>query len=104
MEACISQFDALPAFDNELWVDGNSKTCRVLHAVYARQNTLHCPHVSFAAEVDSNGLKRCYNSELLGAADFFTEEEIAGYQATTLPYTSSNPYLAAHPSGSCPLF
>lgn len=101
-EACVTQFNELPGFDQDFWMDGDTKGCRILHAAYARDNPVHCPHVSFAFEPDENGLVKCAESKLWKDTDIFTAEQIASFKTFQLPYATSNPYLAAYPNGDCP--
>ena len=103
MAECLERFAAFPDLDNELWGDGNSRSCSILYGSCARENTEHCPHVSFKKEVDVNGKYKCYESKDTMALDLFTTEEIAFFQLTVLPYESENAHFAPYPDRSCPI-
>eukprot|EP00854_Cymbomonas_tetramitiformis_P021572 gene21572-25946_t len=61
---CISEMNSRPlttsTADLHDYIDSDSKSCRMLHAVMARNNGAHCPHISFLPITDicqkSNGL------------------------------------------------
>ena len=60
-------------------VDGDTRGCRLLHAFFAKHNPEHCPHISFEAEKDVNGLVKCHQSKqttvhILGS--LFSEQQL----------------------------
>mmetsp|Transcript_20331 Transcript_20331/g.25135 ORF Transcript_20331/g.25135 Transcript_20331/m.25135 type:complete len:347 (+) Transcript_20331:139-1179(+) len=82
IKKCVNKYNELPKFDtiNGLtYLDGNSKSCRVLHSVFAETNSLHCPHVSFEAEPDVNGFVKCNESEGRAPTDLFTPETLGSF-------------------------
>lgn len=83
MEKCLENYNALPATTSKAgklsYIDGNSKGCRILHAVFAKSNSDHCPHISFEADEDVNGLVKCNESKetlLTGPTGLFTEQQL----------------------------
>jgi hypothetical protein len=93
MKKCMRRYSALPSFDagSLSYVDGNSKGCRVLHSVFARTNPLHCPHVSFEAEEDTNGIFKCNESKQTILTDLFSEQQLGlfAYAGTLLGLPNS---------------
>ena len=81
MGACISHLASLPAVTDEVYIDGNSHGCRAFHAYYASVNNVHCPHVSFIPMEDEDGKIKCQNSEGVLQTDYFTEDDIAKFDA-----------------------
>jgi len=76
---CVVDFNALPLSDSSnktIYLDGNSRGCRIQHAFYASSNPDHCPHVSFEADEDVNGLVKCTKSKLRPLTDLFSEKEV----------------------------
>lgn len=83
MEKCLENYNALPATTSKAgkltYIDGNSKGCRILHGVFAKSNSDHCPHISFEADEDVNGLVKCIKSKeglLTGPTGLFTEQQL----------------------------
>lgn len=79
---CAEKLVALPLADGEdFFVDGNSSSCRKLHAVFAATNSNHCAHLSFKPMADSRGKVKCQESAQLQASDLFTEADQATFAA-----------------------
>lgn len=78
MMECMKTLNSMPSVDSgELsYIDGNTKMCRILHSVFANTNRDHCPHISFEADEDVNGLIKCNESKQSPLTDFFTEHEL----------------------------
>lgn len=81
MGACISHLASLRAVTNEVYIDGNSHGCRAFHAYYASVNNVHCPHISFIPIEDDEGNIKCQDSEGVLQTDYFTEDDIAKFDA-----------------------
>ena len=63
--ACKDNFAALPATNGvDGYMDGNSRSCRVLHAAFAAESPQgHCAHVSLNTDdVDPDGANKCSSS------------------------------------------
>lgn len=108
MAKCMSRLKSLPANDNGFWIDGDSRHCRILHGLYAKNNPMHCPHVTFKKEDDINGKCKCCESKKLRAEDVFTAEQLEFFKSVVLPYElppseSSNPYIQVYSDGSQPM-
>ena len=74
---CVKRLSRLPLSQGEdLWIDGNSKGCRYLHAEFALKNTFHCAHVSLIPAEDPKGNTKCQTSAYLSPDKFFTQTEI----------------------------
>jgi hypothetical protein len=88
MQNCVKKFNEFPPNESGAvnWIDGNSKGCRILHSYFASNNDVHCPHVSFEADADINGLVKCNDSEGVLPTDIFSQRELGlfSYAATTL--------------------
>lgn len=102
VNSCRERWAALPSTDNDYWLDGDSKRCRMLHGIYTAENTFHCPHITFASEADGNGLEKCSESKGDTNENLFSAEMIESFKKSTLPYESDNPNLAIYPDGNCP--
>ena len=78
MKDCLETLNALPFADDGAltYIDGNTKGCRILHAVFAKTNPDHCPHISFEADEDVNDLVKCNESKRTLPTDLFTEEQL----------------------------
>ena len=79
MKECLQKYKDLPSFEKKgglTYIDVNSKGCRVLHAYFARSNSDHCPHITFEAEEDINGLVKCNESKADPLTDFFSAREL----------------------------
>jgi len=85
---CLADFNALPVDDSSEtlnYIDGNSRGCRIIHAYFASTNPDHCPHISFEADEDVNGLVKCNKSKLAPLTDIFSEMELGLFMfASTL--------------------
>ena len=89
MDTCLANYYALP--DNGVddpdfplaYIDGNSQGCRVLHSVFARTNPDHCPHISFEADEDVNGLVKCNKSKKTLPSDLFTQQQLGMFIAAS---------------------
>eukprot|EP00581_Thalassiosira_minuscula_P002991 CAMPEP_0183742550 /NCGR_PEP_ID=MMETSP0737-20130205/64759_1 /TAXON_ID=385413 /ORGANISM="Thalassiosira miniscula, Strain CCMP1093" /LENGTH=840 /DNA_ID=CAMNT_0025978137 /DNA_START=297 /DNA_END=2819 /DNA_ORIENTATION=- len=82
MDTCRSKYDDLPASDEDAYVDGNSKGCRIIHSRFARINPDHCAHLSFEPEEDSKGRIKCQESIGQQFQDFFSKYELESFLKT----------------------
>ena len=74
---CVQRMLDLSLASENLYVDGDTFGCRILHAAFAKDNPTHCAHVSVDPfDTDPNGQLRCSESLQLNHADFFSEAEI----------------------------
>jgi len=79
---CEAKLAALPLADGDLaYVDGNTQSCRKLHAVFASDNAHHCAHLSFKPMADPKGKVKCQESAQLPVSDLFSDEELATFAA-----------------------
>lgn len=63
--------------------DGNSTSCRHLHASLAALNPkTHCPHVSFDPVEDPNGKVKCHESDNFLIEDYFATEDFTLFRET----------------------
>merc|ERR1711865_804085 len=79
MEECMETYKSLPNFDDIgglSYIDGNTKACRYFHAVFANTNSDHCPHISFDAEEDVNGIVKCNMSKQTPLTALFTDTQL----------------------------
>lgn len=79
MKECEETFNSLPDFEESgdmAYIDGNTRGCRVMHSVLANDNSKHCPHISFQADNDINGLVKCNESKKKSLTEFFTQPQI----------------------------
>lgn len=67
MEECMAGMAELPLFSDgpHARLDGMSRGCRYLHAVFANVNPAHCAHISFAPMADADGRFKCQQSKNL---------------------------------------
>lgn len=78
-QQCLDILEDLPISEGDgTYVDGNSRSCRAIHAVFAQTNPDHCAHVSLARIADPNGKIVCQESANVSPTDYFTNEEILG--------------------------
>jgi len=101
-DTCLERWNELPASDDGIWIDGDSRYCRMLHGSYARENTFHCPHVTFTPEADGNGQTKCFESKRTIPEEYLTSGQIEILQTASVPYDSPNPNLVVFPDGNCP--
>jgi hypothetical protein len=80
-QECLDALDALPILQNGSYFDGDSQSCRMLHAVFASTNDVHCPHISFVPEADSDGAIKCQESQGILPSDTFTEDDFQAFSA-----------------------
>jgi len=82
-ENCTARLDALPVTTgNRLFVDGNSRTCRALHASLASSTPeQHCAHVSFDPVPDLKGNIKCQTSQGAQATDYFDAADFTAWEA-----------------------
>jgi len=61
---CESKFASISQLTSDTTghFDGNTRACRILHGVFASQNTDHCPHISFTPQQDVHGKTKCQTS------------------------------------------
>lgn len=79
---CEAKLAALPLAEGEyLYVDGNTKSCRKLHAVFAVDNAHHCAHLSFKPMADPKGKIKCQESAQQPISDLFSDDDLAKYAA-----------------------
>jgi len=79
---CEAKLAALPlAEGEEFYMDGNTSSCRRLHAVYAATNDNHCAHLSFKPMADPKGKVKCQESAQLQESTIFSDEELAAFAA-----------------------
>mmetsp|Transcript_3826 Transcript_3826/g.6863 ORF Transcript_3826/g.6863 Transcript_3826/m.6863 type:complete len:339 (+) Transcript_3826:89-1105(+) len=85
MKECMKTLNSMPSFGSgELsYIDGNTKGCRILHSVFANTNPNHCPHISFEADEDVNGLIKCNESKQTPLTDLFTEQQLGLFKYAT---------------------
>lgn len=78
MKKCLKKLNKLPLVDDgELsYFDGNTIGCRMIHAYYSKTNPEHCPHISFEADKDANGLIKCNKSKQTALTDLFTKKHL----------------------------
>jgi len=94
VDECLDVMNSLEIATGNGYVDGNSSSCRVVHAYMATENNYHCPHISFVPLVDSDGYTKCQESQgvvpsdLLQPSDFefFEEHMIANGIDPSLGY------------------
>merc|ERR1712161_49318 len=94
MEECMETYNSLPNFDDIgglSYIDGNTKACRYFHAVFANTNSDHCPHISFDAEEDVNGIVKCNMSKQTPLTALFTDTqlELFSFAATKFGFGST---------------
>lgn len=77
---CLDALETLPVLQDGTYFDGNSQSCRVLHAVFARTNDMHCPHISFVPAADSAGGIKCQESAGMLPGDTFTEDDLQTFR------------------------
>ena len=76
---CVARYNAIPmlAESDTLYIDGNSRGCRILHSVFALNNSKHCPHLSFVPQEDKNGNIKCQKSAAMDVnLGEFTAEDL----------------------------
>jgi len=77
-DTCRSTLKSLPLTDEPgSYIDGNSQGCRSLHAAFAKDNSNHCPHLSFTPETDVFGNIKCQESSFLDPEVVFSAEIIS---------------------------
>jgi hypothetical protein len=76
---CLDTLDALPIVQDGAYIDGNSQSCRVLHAVFASTNDKHCAHISFVPETDHEGAIKCQESAGILPGDTFTADDFRAF-------------------------
>ena len=48
----------LTILSNSFWCDGGSRSCLIIHGVFARVNPFHCPYTTYQSEpVDKGDIK-----------------------------------------------
>ena len=78
--ACEAKLAALPLADGDMfYVDGNTKSCRKVHAVFAANNSNHCAHLSFKPMADPKGKFKCQESAQVPVSDLFSDDELATF-------------------------
>ena len=79
--ACEAKLAALPLADGDMfYVDGNTKSCRKVHAVFAANNSNHCAHLSFKPMADPKGKFKCQESAQVPVSDLFSDDELANFE------------------------
>ena len=56
--------------------DGNSTSCRAIHANLAKTNKDHCPHISYYREADKNGDFKCSDGYNTNFDSFFSKSDL----------------------------
>lgn len=101
-ESCKEQFLALEIGHGDInWFDGNSQSCRVVHATFAEENPTHCPHISFVPMVDINGHIKCQTSAGLTPSDLFTAEQLDFFERTARNLYGFDKTMNSYTSGEC---
>lgn len=112
LEDCTEELALLPRRvetpDGVMYDDGNSTGCRILHSFLARENAVHCPHISYAPMEDVNGKTKCSESAYLDAKDYFSEASFEGLERIKEKYgfDDNRPYSLVEESeaGQCATF
>lgn len=73
---CKTAYDNLPLIDEGGYLDGNTKSCRMIHAALASEDSHHCPHISFAPMKDKKGKIKCQESKRQKDSDIFSQYEL----------------------------
>ena len=76
---CVARYNAIPmlAQSDTLYIDGNSRGCRMLHSVFALKNSKYCAHLSFIPQADTNGNTKCQKSAAMDVnLGEFTAEDL----------------------------
>jgi len=77
---CEAKLAALPlAEGEEFYVDGNTKSCRKQHAVFAAKNSNYCAHLSFKPMADPEGKFKCQESAQVPVSALFSDDELATF-------------------------
>lgn len=72
--SCEDEFSSLNMTEGKnLWIDGNTRACRLLHGMFAESNPAQCPHISFVPMVDTNSKHKCRTSLRVKETDLFTD-------------------------------
>jgi len=81
MKECLKKFNTLEVYDKGdlSYADGNTKACRILHAYFAKTNLVHCPHISYEADEDVNGLVKCNKSKQTPLLELFTKQQLESF-------------------------
>jgi len=81
MKECLKKFNTLEIYDKGdlSYADGNTKSCRILHSYFAKTNPVHCPHISFEADEDENGLVKCNKSKQTPLLELFTKQQLESF-------------------------
>ena len=84
LDDCLARMGSLPLTNlNDqgfMASDGNSTTCRVIHANLAKNNKKHCPHISYYPEEDINGNILCSTGYNTNFDNFFSESDLQLFQ------------------------
>ncbi|CAB9504481.1 Putative white-brown complex homolog protein 30 [Seminavis robusta] len=70
--------------------DGNSTSCRLIHANLAKENSDHCPHISYFPEVDKHDNYRCSNSYDITFSDLFTPSDLQLFEDVAVEFELDN--------------
>lgn len=80
-EDCVAQFSTIPLTDADLYVDGDSRSCRALHATFVAANPSHCQHVSLDPnDVDGKGQLKCSSSSQLPHSNYFDDGDMERFE------------------------
>jgi len=100
--SCLKRFEKLPAYEGKLnYIDGNSKGCRMLHAELAKANDMHCPHVTFEKEPDTNGKVKCSKSKKNQYHDLFQDWQLDFFRLAAIALYGLDPDSLLRISASC---
>ena len=78
---CVDRFqEDLPLTDPNDYVDGNSQSCRILHATFVPRNPAHCAHVTLSpSDQDTKGFVKCSASYQLKHSRFFSDTDMEDF-------------------------
>lgn len=101
-ESCKKDFLELDISEGDaLWVDGNTRGCRMVHATYAISNSNHCPHISLAPIEDHKGKIKCQTSAGMKVTDEFTDAQLSFFKDSATGDFGFDETMRSYKSGSC---
>jgi len=110
LAACVGALEGLPVHEPAPWFDGDSQSCRSVHAFMATGNAKHCPHISVAPMADGDGALKCYASAradvTMGPQSAFTDFDRKFYGDYKLARNMTADYVLRPIScapGACPV-
>ena len=80
--ACVAELSTRNETDGP-WAhfDADTQGCRLLHAVFANENSDHCAHISLTPMADPNGVTKCHVSSGYSPMDMFSEDDMNQYES-----------------------